>query len=407
MHRILLLMPGNTYRAKAFIDAAKKLKIDLIIGSDQEQTLTSLLPNRYLTLNFQKIKLSTEKIVKLNAKIKIDKIIAVDDQGLLLASAASQKLDLQSNSYFSMNLTRNKYLLYKQLQKNQQTIYDFVLHSKKKKLNSLKIKFPVVIKPLGLSASRGVMRANNKEELAEKIHLLFDLLENELANECISEFEKEHILIQKYIPGKEYAVEGIIEKGRFKLIAIFEKPIPLTGPYFEETIYISDPNFDEEIRRNFQGISQEHIKNIGITEGAVHLEYRLNKKGMHLIDIAGRSIGGHCSQVLQFKNGALLEEIILNNAIGKKNVAQIKNISGVMMIPTIKEGKISHIAGLESAKKIKFITNIVITAYKGQEIKKLPRANTYLGFIFAEGPNKHAVKKALEQSYQSIQIDLF
>ncbi|MBR74648.1 MAG: hypothetical protein CL872_06925 [Dehalococcoidaceae bacterium] len=138
MHRILLLMPGNTYRAKAFIDAAKKLKIDLIIGSDQEQTLTSLLPNRYLTLNFQKIKLSTEKIVKLNAKIKIDKIIAVDDQGLLLASAASQKLDLQSNSYFSMNLTRNKYLLYKQLQKNQQTIYDFVLHSKKKEIEFFK-----------------------------------------------------------------------------------------------------------------------------------------------------------------------------------------------------------------------------------------------------------------------------
>ena len=123
MKRILLLMPGNTYRAKAFIDAAKKLKIDLIIGSDQEQTLTSLLPNKYITLNFHKIKISSEQIYSFNNKTKINKIIAVDDQGLLLASAASKKIGLKSNSFFSMNLTRNKYLLNKHIQKNKQSPY--------------------------------------------------------------------------------------------------------------------------------------------------------------------------------------------------------------------------------------------------------------------------------------------
>ena len=406
MKRILLLMPGNTYRAKPFIDAAKKIKIDLIIGSDQEQTLTSLLPNKYITLNFHKIKLSSEQIYNFNNKTKINKIIAVDDQGLLLASAASKKLGLQSNSFFSMNLTRNKYLLNKHIQKNEKSPYNFSLHNKNNKLKSLKIKYPIVIKPLGLSASRGVMRANNEHDLEKKVSLLFNLLENEFSHECVSEYEAENILIQEYIPGKEYAVEGIIEKGQFKLIAIFEKPIPLTGPYFEETIYISDPNFDQEAKNNIKSISQNHIESIGISEGAVHLEYRINKKGIHLIDIAGRSIGGHCSQVLQFNNDVLLEEIILNNAIGKKNTAHIKKISGVMMIPTTKEGKISKIIGLESAKKIKYITNIDMTAFKGQEIKKLPKANTYLGFIFAEGPNKRIVKRALQRSYQCIQINL-
>ena len=125
MKRILLLMPGNTYRAKAFIDAAKKIKIDLIIGSDQEQTLTSLLPNKYITLNFHKIKVSSEQIYNFNNKTKINKIIAVDDQGLLLASAASKKIGLQSNSFFSMNLTRNKYLLNKHIQKNEKSPYNF------------------------------------------------------------------------------------------------------------------------------------------------------------------------------------------------------------------------------------------------------------------------------------------
>ena len=399
-------MPGNTYRAKAFIDAAKKLKIDLIIGSDQEQTLTSLLPNKYITLNFHKIKISSEQIYSFNNKTKINKIIAVDDQGLLLASAASKKIGLNSNSFFSMNLTRNKYLLNKHIQKNKQFPYNFLLHNKNNKLRSLKIKYPVVIKPLGLSASRGVMRANNEHDLKNKVSLLFNLLENEFSNECVSEYEAENILIQEYIPGKEYAVEGIIEKGQFKLIAIFEKPIPLTGPYFEETIYISDPNFDQETKNSIISISQNHIESIGISEGAVHLEYRINKKGIHLIDIAGRSIGGHCSQVLQFSNDMRLEEIILNNAIGKKNTECIEKISGVMMIPTTKEGKINKITGLESAKKIKYITNIDMTAFKGQEIKKLPKANTYLGFIFAEGPNKRIVKRALQRSYQCIQINL-
>lgn len=407
MKRILLLMPGNTYRAKAFIDAAKKLKIDLIIGSDQEQTLTSLLPNKYITLNFHKIKISSEQIYSFNNKTKINKIIAVDDQGLLLASAASKKIGLQSNSFFSMNLTRNKYLLNKHIQKNKQSPYNFLLHNKNNKLRSLKINYPVVIKPLGLSASRGVMRANNEHDLKNKVSLLFNLLENEFSHECVSEYEADNILIQEYIPGKEYAVEGIIEKGQFKLIAIFEKPIPLTGPYFEETIYISDPNFDQETKNSIISISQNHIKSIGISEGAVHLEYRINKKGTHLIDIAGRSIGGHCSQVLQFNDDVLLEEIILNNAIGKKNAACIEKISGVMMIPTTKEGKISKIKGLESAKKIKYITNIEMTAFKGQEIKKLPKANTYLGFIFAVGPNKRVVQRALQRSYRCIQINLF
>ena len=407
MKRILLLMPGNTYRAKAFIDAAKKLNIDLIIGTDQEQTLTNLLPDKYLTINFHKIKISTNQIDAFNNKTKIDKIIAVDDQGLLLASAASKKLNLQSNSFFAMNLTRNKYLLYKQLNKNGQSLYNFFLHNKKNKLKTLKLKYPVVIKPLGLSASRGVMRANNKRELENRVSLLFDLLENEFATECISEFEKENILIQKYIPGKEYAVEGIIERKKFKLIAIFEKPIPLNGPYFEETIYISDPDFNKETKNSIQAISQSHIESIGITEGAVHIEYRINKHGIHLIDIAGRSIGGHCSQVLQFNNDTLLEEIILNNAIGKTNSAQIKKISGVMMIPTLEEGKISKITGLDAAKKIKHITNISMTAFNGQEIKKLPKSNTYLGFIFAEGPSKRIVKHALQRSYKCIKINLF
>ena len=306
-----------------------------------------------------------------------------------------------------MNLTRNKYLLNKHIQKNKQSPYNFLLHNKNNKLRSLKIKYPVVIKPLGLSASRGVMRANNEHDLKNKVSLLFNLLENEFSHECVSEYEAENILIQEYIPGKEYAVEGIIEKGQFKLIAIFEKPIPLTGPYFEETIYISDPNFDQETKNSIISISQNHIESIGISEGAVHLEYRINKKGTHLIDIAGRSIGGHCSQVLQFNHDVLLEEIILNNAIGKKNAACIEKISGVMMIPTTKEGKISKIKGLESAKKIKYITNIEMTAFKGQEIKKLPKANTYLGFIFAVGPNKRVVQRALQRSYRCIQINLF
>ena len=120
------------------------------------------------------------------------------------------------------------------------------------------------------------MRANNEHDLKNKVSLLFNLLENEFSNECVSEYEAENILIQEYIPGKEYAVEGIIEKGQFKLIAIFEKPIPLTGPYFEETIYISDPNFDQETKNSIISISQNHIESIGISEGAVHLEYRIN-----------------------------------------------------------------------------------------------------------------------------------
>ncbi|MDG1990187.1 MAG: ATP-grasp domain-containing protein [Dehalococcoidia bacterium] len=408
MHRILLLLPGNTYRANAFIQAANKANVELIIGTDTNQVLSQKLPERYITLNFHELKLSIEKINTLANKKKIHKILAVDDQGVLLASLASKKLNLTQNSFASVNFTRNKFHLYKLIESSDiNSIETFLLNRKESVHKIKKFTFPIVIKPIGLSASRGVMRVNNKNEFDQKTYQLFNLLSNELANECFNDFEKDNIIIQKYIPGKEYAIEGIIENQQFKLLAIFEKPIPLTGPFFEESIYISDPNIEKNLKNKIQRISQQYINLLGLNEGAVHIEIRKNKYGIFLVDIAARSIGGYCSEVLQFPNQTTLEEIILKNSLGKKyDGVMNKDIHGVMMIPTSSEGTLQEILGIERAKKIKLITHIKIAVHKGKEIKKLPKANTYLGFIFAKGNNKNEVMRALQNAHKHITVKL-
>ncbi|MFB0901004.1 MAG: ATP-grasp domain-containing protein [Dehalococcoidia bacterium] len=406
MKRILLLLPGNTYRANDFIVAALKIKINIVIGTDQTQALSQKLPDRYLMLDFHKLKLSTTKIYNFSIQKKIDKILAVDDQGVLLASLASKKLNINHSSFESVSATKNKYILNILLFRNNLIDSNFFLINNNKNQKN-KIKYPSVIKPLGLSSSRGVIRVNNKIEFIKNKNFLFNLLQNELKNECNNAFEKENILIQNYMPGKEYAVEGIVEQKRFKLLAVFQKPKPLTGPYFEETIYLSMPLCTSHFINQIIQTSQKTIEAIGINEGPVHIEYRVNKTGIYPIDVGARSIGGLCARIIQFENNITLEEIILNNALGNKFSAKNKQtLTAVMMIPTIHEGTIESISGIDEAKKIKNITDIQITVHKNQKIQKLPKANIYIGFIFAEGKSKKGIIKSLQKANAQIKITL-
>jgi hypothetical protein len=209
------------------------------------------------------------------------------------------------------------------------------------------------------------------------------------------------------MPGKEYAVEGIVEQKRFKLLAVFQKPKPLTGPYFEETIYLSMPLCTSHFINQIIQTSQKTIEAIGINEGPVHIEYRVNKTGIYPIDVGARSIGGLCARIIQFENNITLEEIILNNALGNKFSAKNKQtLTAVMMIPTIHEGTIESISGIDEAKKIKNITDIQITVHKNQKIQKLPKANIYIGFIFAEGKSKKGIIKSLQKANAQIKITL-
>ena len=324
----------------------------------------------------------------------------------MLASLASKKLNINHSSFESVSATKNKYILNILLFRNNLIDSNFFLINNNKNQKN-KIKYPSVIKPLGLSSSRGVIRVNNKIEFIKNKNFLFNLLQNELKNECNNAFEKENILIQNYMPGKEYAVEGIVEQKRFKLLAVFQKPKPLTGPYFEETIYLSMPLCTSHFINQIIQTSQKTIEAIGINEGPVHIEYRVNKTGIYPIDVGARSIGGLCARIIQFENNITLEEIILNNALGNKFSAKNKQtLTAVMMIPTIHEGTIESISGIDEAKKIKNITDIQITVHKNQKIQILPKANIYIGFIFAEGKSKKGIIKSLQKANAQIKITL-
>ena len=91
-------------------------------------------------------------------------------------------------------------------------------------------RFPCVVKPTMLSGSRGVMRADDPAELAARFARLRGILAHERCDD---------VLVEDYIPGVEVALEGLLDGGRLRTLALFDKPDPLEGPFFEETLYVT------------------------------------------------------------------------------------------------------------------------------------------------------------------------
>jgi biotin carboxylase len=230
-----------------------------------------------------------------------------------------------------------------------------------------RIGFPCVLKPLALSGSRGVIRANDLGQFVAAFHRMITILRQPDAVARGKE-EARFILVEEFIPGKEVVLEGIISKGKVKVLAIFDKPDPLDGPYFEETIYVTPSRLPKSVQEEIKVTATHTLEAIGLKEGPLHAEFRINEKGVWPLEVATRSIGGHCSQALRFETGLSLEEVILRHAIGADiaTLEREKSASGVMMIPIPRAGILKEVRGLKEAHGVPSIEEIKISLGTGQ-----------------------------------------
>ena len=397
--RILLLTTPRSYRVQPFLEAAERLGIEAVQGLDLPTQLADQWQME-LGLDFQDVPTATQKIVKVAQERPFQAILSVDDSGSLLAAQASDALGLPHNDPEAAIAARNKFVMRQKLQAGSVSCPQFQRFPLNADPSTAvhQVAFPCVVKPLTLSGSRGVIRADNVVELVAAVARLRRVLPPN---------EPQYYLVEQFISGFEVALEGILDNGRLTVLALFDKPDPLDGPFFEETIYVTPSRLPASVQQAIVDCTVQAAQALGLRTGPVHAELRVNDDGPWLIEIAGRSIGGLCSQTLRFGVDGSLEELILRQACGLAlDLRPSGRASGVMMIPIPEAGLFKGVSGLEAAQAIPLIESIEITAKPNYALAPLPEGDSYLGFIFARGEQATAVEAALRQAYTQLHFDI-
>jgi len=401
--RIILLMSPASYRGGAFLSAAKRLHLEVVVGIDLPETLAEYwhVP---LGVDFADPQASVQTIVEYAKEHPITAILSVDDGASELAALASAALGLAHNSPRAAEAARDKLLMRTLMSKGGAPcpiFRPFPLGDDPARVAE-QVTYPCVVKPLRLSGSRGVIRANDRMEFVTAFNRLKRLLLSE------GYAEQDSILVEDFIPGFEVAIEGILTHGQLKVLALFDKPDPLDGPFFEETIYVTPSRLPADVQENIAKCVTIAAASLELREGPVHAELRVNEHGPWMLEIAGRSIGGLCSTILEFGAGMCLEELILRQAIGEEitSIEREERASAVMMIPIPAAGMLRAVDGVEEALAVPLITGVEITAKLRHTLVPLPEGTSYLGFIFARGNSPVEVEAAIRRAYALLKFDI-
>ena len=404
--RVLLLAPATTYRIADFLDAAKGLGVAVTVGSDHRQTLEALSGGGTMTVDFSDRERGVARIVEFDRDRPIAAIVAVDEEATIVAAAASEALGLPHNTPDSVAAAGNKLRMRTALGAAGLASPEYFVAAIDDGYGSAmrRATYPCVLKPLSLSASRGVIRADDDAAFEAAFARIAAILRP--TAEMRVGGAADRILIEDYIPGAEVAVEALLEDGGLHLLALFDKPDPLEGPYFEETIYVTPSRLDDAVRKAISDTVARAAAALGLRDGPLHAELRLPPGDPVVIDIAARSIGGLCARILRFASGIGLEELILRHALGLpiETFERERLAAGVMMIPIPRAGVLRRVGGLGEAREVPGIEEVTMTIPVGHKLVPLPEGNRYLGFIFARGETAGMVERSLRQAHRRIDI---
>ena len=406
--RLLLLLPTRTYRTEDFIDAARTLGVDLVCASERPSTLEDLSPDTLLTLDFADPAAAAARAVDWSAERPLAAVVGVDDVTAAAAAAIAERLGLRSSAPAAVGATRDKYQMRQCLAAAGERVPRFrrIALDEAPLRASRGVEYPCVLKPLALSASRGVIRVNNADQFMAAFERIRALLARD--DVSVSGDAARYLLAEEYIAGLEVAVEGLLTAGELHTLALFDKPDPLVGPFFEETIYVTPSRLPAGVQDAIRKATASACAALGLTEGPVHAELRLNDDGPWVLEIAARSIGGLCSRTLRFGTGMSLEEIILRHALGWPiaSLERERGAAGVMMIPTPRGGRLDGVRGVDDARAVPLVEDVVISAHVGQTLVPLPEGWQYLGFVFARGETPAGVEDALRIAHARLRFDI-
>jgi biotin carboxylase len=401
MSRILLLLPTATYRAPDFLAAAASLGVDVVVGSEQRHTLDRSMGDRAVVVPLATPDAALEVIVALDSRLPLDAVLAVDDQGIVVAARAAERLGFRHNSPDAVAGTRDKVVTRERLSAAElaQPSFQAIPVGADAVAAANAVGYPCVIKPVSRSASQGVIRVNDAAQARRAATRIRAMI-----GDC-----PEPLIVEQFVPGAEVAVEGLLVNGQLHVLAVFDKPDPLVGPYFEETIYVTPSRHEAHTLIELERITAQATEALGLREGPVHAELRISPTGMvTVLELAARSIGGLCSRSLHFGGGVSLEEIIIRHALGM-DVGALRRkwlASGVMMLPIRSAGVLDRVLGQERARAVEGVVDLTISIAPGRAVVPLPEGDRYLGFIFARGVTAQEVEATLRRAESCLEVHL-
>jgi biotin carboxylase len=410
MSRLLILASKLGYQTRSFAEAARAMGVEVVFASDRCHQLEDPWSDGAIALQFDQPEQAARRIVTQSLVRPVDGLIALGDRPLMTAAYAAGALDIIYNRPQAIENCRSKLRQREILREAGIPVPGFFSFRLDKRLDRIlpRVQFPCVIKPLRLSASQGVIRANNPEEFqaaVERIRSLLASAEIQVTHEA----ELDRLLVERYIPGAEVAIEGMVTRGNLRILAIFDKPDPLEGPYFEETIYVTPSRLPEIMQEHIADCAAATIRALGLEHGPVHAEFRVNEQGPWVLEAAPRPIGGLCSRALRFgPNRILLEELLVRHALGMSgsDLDRENDASGVMMIPVPTAGVLEGVEGEELARATPVIEDVQITARLHDFIAAWPEGSSYLGFIFARGSSPAEVEEALRSAHSHLKFEI-
>jgi biotin carboxylase len=401
--RVLLLSPHESYRIAPYLDAARRLDLELTVGSQGEYSLITACAQG-LHLDFDDAAAALAEIERSHRQQPFSAIIGTDDATVTLASQAAASLGLPHNDPRAAQYSRRKDLARAVLADAGVAVpRHWLLDSRQPLASQINtVDYPCVVKPVSLSASRGVIRANTAEELLAACYRILPLTQDLPDPE-----ERQLLLVEQYIEGREYAVEGLLHDGRLEILLIFDKPDLMQGPYFEETYYITPSHLPADMQAAAQQRLADACAAYGLSTGPVHAELRINDAGIWLLEVASRTIGGECARLLRFGTGHGLEDLVLAQATNQPLLRQPPaGAAGVLMIPIPGRGILRRVEGVTEAQKVPGIEEVLMSFREGYELVPLPEGASYLGFIFARGDSATAVECALRQAHDYLRVVL-
>jgi biotin carboxylase len=404
MKRVLLLLPTTGYRNADFLAAAKRLGVEIMAAANYCHQLAptwGLSP--IMALHFDRPEQAADTLSReINATP--DAVLAVDDSGVELAALLSERLGLPANSARAVRRVRDKLAFRRLLQEREFLCPQFhhLPSDEDPRQRVPELKFPVVVKARRLSGSRGVMRADDSAALVRAVNWV-----RAIQSRADRDAQELGLIIEDFIPGREYALEGSLQRGELTTLALFDKPDPLDGPYFEETLYITPSRLPQALQERIHQEVARACRAAELMTGPVHAEVRVNDQGIWILEIAARSIGGLCGRMLIHFLGMSLEELILRQAVAEPiAIAGEGGAAGVMMIPIPRRGIYRGLEGLAAAQSVRGVTGVAITVEPGQIIAPPPDGASYLGFIFSLCATPAEAELALRLAHALLVFDI-
>src|SRR5262245_4607442 len=380
----------------------------MVVASERPNVLESALPDNLLTLDFGDPAKAARTVSESARRDRVDAGDPVDERTTVVGAAIAERLGLRSSSLDAVSATRNKHRMRDAFARAGVRSPRFTLLdvSDDPEDAAGRVTYPCVLKPTILAGSRGVIRADDPTAFVaafQRIAAILRAPETSSLGDGATE-----VLVEDFIPGQEVALEGLLVGDELHVLALFDKPDPLDGPYFEETIYVTPSRLPADVQATIAAETRWAARALGLTEGPIHAELRVNEKGPWVVEVAARTIGGLCSRTLRFGAGLSLEELVIRHALGIEldSLERERRPAGVMMIPIPRGGVLRAVRGREDALAVPGIEDVTISAHVGQELVPLPEGSRYLGFILARAESPGAVETALRAAHQRLAFDV-